>query len=100
MPKHCKNQACGAVGASSCSCQKECHEKGRRGPNTVKTKHLGPSGPLLVFAKRNVMRGQEVPKHCKKQGFWGRRAPGTLANLWSPPDRVRTWPGIPSPGLP
>ena len=41
-----------------------------------------------------------MPKHCKKSGFRGRLVPGTLANLWYPLDRVRTWPGIPSPGLP
>ena len=43
-----------AVGASSCSCQKECHEVGRKCPSTAKSKDSG--------AKHSFLTIQSFPK--------------------------------------
>ena len=42
----------GAVGASSCFCQKEYHEKGRKCPNIAKSKDSVPSGLLFAFCQK------------------------------------------------
>ena len=73
MPKHCKNQGLWAVGASSFSCQKESHEEGSMCPNSIKTKDSEPSGLLLAFVKRNVMRNAEEAQTLQKPSIWGRR---------------------------
>ena len=49
----------GAIGASSCSRQKEYHEDGGKGPNRAKSKDSGPSGLLLARIRRSIMRKAE-----------------------------------------
>ena len=45
-----------AVGASSCFCQKEYHEVGRKYPKTAKSKDSGQSEFLFVFVRKSITR--------------------------------------------
>ena len=60
----------GAVGASACSCQKEHHEDGRKGPNIANIKDSGPSGLFLVRVRRSIMRRAGSAPTLQKARFW------------------------------
>ena len=75
----------GAVGASSCFCQKEYHEECWKCPNTAKSKDSGPSGPLLVFVRRSNMRRAGSAQRLQKARV-----------LWPSGARDRRQPMVPS----
>ena len=86
MPKHCKNQAFCAVGASSCSCQKERHEVGRKCPNSAKSKDsgvVGRPGPSPTYGVLPDLAWDPFPGPSLNPGNLQTRPTGPNRIVWS-----------------